>query len=224
MYEPMSELVSQLSERELAELAALADGTLRRRSARRGRGVGRGNSRAPGAARAPGPVARPHRALGLTSRRRRCRRTSRACGGSRERRDGRSCRGRCCRCRHRRSVVAAVVLTGGPGAPSVAQAAGFAAKVPTEPAPTSAGGSKLAADIQGVAFPDYAQSYGWRALGARRGQVGGRDAIVVYYGKGGRRLAYVIVSGEGLPSQSGGQTTRSEASRTRLFASTTSLP
>ena len=28
MYEPMSELVSQLSEHELAELAALADGTL----------------------------------------------------------------------------------------------------------------------------------------------------------------------------------------------------
>jgi hypothetical protein len=37
--------------------------------------------------------------------------------------------------------------------------------------------------------------------------VDGRDAIVVYYGKGGRRLAYVIVSGDGLPSPSGGQTT-----------------
>ena len=44
-------------------------------------------------------------------------------------------------------------------------------------------------------------------LGARTGRVDGRDAIVVYYGKGGRQIAYVIVSGDGLPSPSGGQTT-----------------
>jgi hypothetical protein len=104
-------------------------------------------------------------------------------------------------------VLAGVVLTGGPGAPSVAQAAELAAKDPTEPAPASVDGSRLAGDVQGVAFPDYAEPFGWRAVGARKGRVGGRDASVVYYGKGSRRIAYAIVSGDGLPSPSGGRTT-----------------
>jgi hypothetical protein len=102
------------------------------------------------------------------------------------------------------AAVAAVVLSGGPGAPTVADAADLATQAPTQPAPTSLG-TKLAVGVQGVTFPDYARAYGWRPLGVRRGHIGDRAATVVYYGKGTRRLAYVIVSGSGLARPPDGQ-------------------
>jgi anti-sigma factor RsiW len=107
------------------------------------------------------------------------------------------------------AVVAAIVLSGGPGAPTVADAARLATEAPTAPAPPSEGksGTRLAIAVGSVAFPDFARAYGWRALGVRRGRVDGRDATVVFYGKGGRRLGYVIVAGAGLPRPSAAQAT-----------------
>ena len=58
-----------------------------------------------------------------------------------------------------------------------------------------------------MTFPDYARAYGWQPLGVRRGHLDGRDATVVFYGKDGRRLAYVIVAGSALARPSGAQTT-----------------
>jgi hypothetical protein len=106
-------------------------------------------------------------------------------------------------------VVAAVVLSGGPGAATVAEAAELASQPPTAPAPAPAGtaGTRLAAGVEGVPFPDFAQTYGWRALGVRRDRIGGRDATVVFYGKDGRRLGYVIVAGGGLPRPAGAKAT-----------------
>jgi anti-sigma factor RsiW len=101
------------------------------------------------------------------------------------------------------AVVAAVVFTGGPGAPTVAEAARFAAEAPTGPAPRATGdGARLAVDVEGVVFPDLLQSYGWRPVGVNRGEVDGRDATTVVYEKGGRRIAYVVVAGSGLPPPS----------------------
>ena len=101
------------------------------------------------------------------------------------------------------AAVAAVVvlsLNRGPAAPSVAAAAGLARQAPSGAAPASLGtsGTTLAASVQGVAFPDFAPAYGWRAVGVRQARVGGRAATAVYYGKEGRRIAYVIVAGPGL--------------------------
>lgn len=108
-------------------------------------------------------------------------------------------------------VVLAVVLTGGPGGPSVADAALLATKPPNAPAPPPATGNrtKLAADVEGVAFPNLARLDGWRTLGARRGHIDGRNATVVFYGKNARRIAYVIVAGEGLPRPSRGKASSS---------------
>jgi anti-sigma factor RsiW len=102
------------------------------------------------------------------------------------------------------AVISAVVLNGGPGAPTVADAARLAARSPTEPAPRAGGGTRLAIGVDGVAFPDLAAAFGWRALGVRHGRIDGREATVVYYGKGGRRLAYAIVSDGALARPSGG--------------------
>jgi anti-sigma factor RsiW len=105
-------------------------------------------------------------------------------------------------------LVAAVFLTRGPGAPTVADAARLATEAPTAPAPARAGTSRtqLAIGVGGVAFPDLSR-YGWQAVGVRRGRLDGRDATVVVYGKDGRRLSYVIVGGKGLSRPSAGQAT-----------------
>jgi len=100
------------------------------------------------------------------------------------------------------AVVGAVVLTGGPGAPTVAEAARFAAEPPGEPAPRAVGDGSLALDVDGVVFPDLLQSHGWRAVGVHRGKIDGRNATTVVYEKGGRRIAYVVVAGNGLPRPS----------------------
>ena len=207
MYEPMSDPLSQLSERELAELAALADGTL---PADRRPEV---EARVSASPELQELLERQRQSLALTAAledepsaslqaavRERVRKP-------RVRRRSLAPRLAAIGVAVAAVIVGAVILTGGPGAPSVAQAAELATKAPTEPAPAYVDGSKLAADVQGIAFPDYAQPFGWRAVGARKGRVGERDATVVYYGKGHRRIAYAIVSGDGLPSPSGGQTT-----------------
>jgi anti-sigma factor RsiW len=99
------------------------------------------------------------------------------------------------------AAVLVVTLTGGPAGPSVADAARFAALPPSNPAPARVEGSrtKLAVGVEGVTFPDFLRSYGWRATGVRQGKINGRDATAVFYAKGSRRVVYVIVAGSGLP-------------------------
>jgi hypothetical protein len=107
------------------------------------------------------------------------------------------------------TVALVVVLGGESAAPTVADAAELAALPPSGPAPDrfEASRNQLAADVEGVRFPNLRQRYGWRADGARVGSVGGREATVIYYRKGDRRISYVIVSGSGLPPPTGAQET-----------------
>jgi hypothetical protein len=107
------------------------------------------------------------------------------------------------------ALVLAVVLGGGPGAPTVADAARLALQAPTGPAPRPAGapGTRLALGVEGVAFPDFAKAYGWRPLGVRHGRIDGRTATVVVYGKNGKRLGYAIVAGDALERPKQSQTT-----------------
>lgn len=106
-------------------------------------------------------------------------------------------------------AVLAVVLSGGPGGPTVAAAARLAARPPSGPAPPplDASGTKLAVDVEGVVFPNLAQPFGWRAVGVRRDALDGRNATVVFYAKGARRIGYAIVAGPGLPRPSDAQGT-----------------
>src|SRR3954471_69104 len=103
------------------------------------------------------------------------------------------------------AIILALVLTGAPQGPSVADAARLAASPPTGPAPTRLDGSKskLAVRLDGVVFPDLTRAYGWKPVGVRRDEVNGRAATVVYYEKDGKRIGYVILAGSALPSPSG---------------------
>lgn len=97
-------------------------------------------------------------------------------------------------------------LTGGP---SVADAAALAEQPPTQPPPPPVASTPqlLRAEVDGVPFPDYAAKFGWKPVGARRDDVGGRATTTVFYEKDGRRIAYTIVSGEPLDPPDGARTT-----------------
>ena len=102
------------------------------------------------------------------------------------------------------AVVLALALSGGPRARRWPTPLGSRRSRPPgrrRPRWTSSR-TKLAVAVDGAAFPDLRQSYGWRAVGERRDQVDGRNATVVTYAKGDRRIGYVIVGGPGLPRPS----------------------
>jgi anti-sigma factor RsiW len=98
-------------------------------------------------------------------------------------------------------VAAVLVLGGGPGGPTVAEAAGLADRPAIGPAPAASADNdaQLALDVEGVVFPDLLRRFGWSAVGVRRDRLDGRNATTVFYEKGDQRIAYVIVAGDGLP-------------------------
>lgn len=98
------------------------------------------------------------------------------------------------------AVLLVLFLPGGAAGPGLAEAAGLARLPATGGAPAARPDAPalLAADLDGVAFPDWAAEFGWEATGIRRDEVGGRRAVTVFYAKEARRLAYTIVSGDAL--------------------------
>ena len=105
------------------------------------------------------------------------------------------------------AVFLALLLTGAPGGPTVADAARLAASPPTGPAPSRLDGSRSKLDVQmdGVVFPDLERTYGWKPVGVRHGEVNGRATTVVYYEKGGKRIGYAVLAGSAIPRPSGAQ-------------------
>jgi hypothetical protein len=208
----MSDMSSRLSEQELAELCALADGTLppERRAAVEAR------------------VSASPELRELVDRQRRALEAIQALGsepaslraaveGRLRTRDAE--RERAWRLAPRFGVAAALAsvvaivtfaLIGGNGGPTVAEAAQLADRPPSGPAPTPRpeGGTQLALDVEGVAFPNLQRSFDWRATGVRHDEVDGRGATAVFYANGARRIAYVIVAEPALPRPSGAAATR----------------
>lgn len=113
------------------------------------------------------------------------------------------------------AVLLAVVLAA-PGSPTVDEAAAFALKPATGPAP-SAQGPLLDVEQSGLPFPSWEEKFGWKATGTRTGEVGGRDATTVYYEKEGKTLAYTIVSGDALGDPDGATTIDVEGTGIDLF-------
>jgi hypothetical protein len=101
------------------------------------------------------------------------------------------------------AVVAALVLLlpgSTPGAPSVSQAAALALRGPAMAAPTADrahGGTKLKLDVEAIYFPNWSWA-GWRAVGQRVDRLGHWLAVTVYYQSGASRIAYTILSAPAL--------------------------
>jgi hypothetical protein len=108
-------------------------------------------------------------------------------------------------------VALALVLTlpgGAPGGPTVVQAAGLSALPPTSAPPARSDGSQLLATaVDGVAYPYWGDSFAWETSGARRDRLQGRETATVFYDRNGTRVGYTIVSGSALKTPSRTRTT-----------------
>jgi hypothetical protein len=100
-------------------------------------------------------------------------------------------------------IVLALVLilpAGTPGAPSLGQAASLARLGVAAPAPgfdPKAPATKLAKRIEDLYFPNWQAQFGWHAVGQRSDRINGRLALTMYYASKQNRVAYTIV---GAPS------------------------
>jgi hypothetical protein len=103
------------------------------------------------------------------------------------------------------AAAVAVLLSAGASGPSVAEAAQLALAPPRAPAPAVKADEKtLDAAVDGVAYPYWGDSSGWRAVGSRADAVGGRAVrTVVYEDANGRRIGYAIAAGSPLSGAKG---------------------
>jgi anti-sigma factor RsiW len=105
-------------------------------------------------------------------------------------------------------AIVAVVLSGStsPQPPSVAHVATLALRGPSAPAPGPAPGdpvTRLAAQVGDIYFPNYAVLNSYTAVGQRRDLVSDRTAVTVFYARDGKRVAYTIVGGPALSEPAG---------------------
>jgi hypothetical protein len=102
-------------------------------------------------------------------------------------------------------VVAVVLVLSGGSGPTVAQASRVALAPPVAGPPArKAGSEELDVTVDGVAYPYWDDTGGWRAVGTRRDVVDGRDVTsVVYADDRGRRIGYAIAAGDALPASGG---------------------
>jgi hypothetical protein len=102
------------------------------------------------------------------------------------------------------ALAAVLLLPAGGGNPTVVEAARLSTQPPAESVAVDSSNSKLlAADVEGVPFPNWRGEFGWRPDGARSDRLGDRTARTVFYEHDGRRVAYTIVSGEGIHAPPG---------------------
>jgi hypothetical protein len=109
-------------------------------------------------------------------------------------------------------VALVLVLPGGtPGAPTLSQAAALAGRGAVQAAPMpdpSDPHGRLARNVDDVYFPNWGRSLGWQATGQRVDRLGGRRAVTVYYQWRGIRIAYTILSTPPLAQPSAASTVR----------------
>jgi hypothetical protein len=107
------------------------------------------------------------------------------------------------------AVLAVVlVLSSGSGSPTVVDGARLAERPSTGAVAVDPSNPKLlAANVEGVPFPNWSKEFGWREAGVRADRLGDRDARTVLYEHAGKRIAYTIVSGDGIAAPSDATTT-----------------
>ena len=97
------------------------------------------------------------------------------------------------------AAIVVVALSGGGTSPNVVPAASrLTLSAATMAAPTESVSHhmELAAAVDGVSFPYWEESLGWRSTGTRVDRLGGRSVRTVFYADAhGRRIGYAIVGG-----------------------------
>lgn len=90
-------------------------------------------------------------------------------------------------------LLALLLPDGSPGAPSVSEAAALALRGQTMPAPAAESKLKLGTGVGETYFPNWVW-FGWRAAGERTDRLDGKLAVTVYYERQGRQVAYTILA------------------------------
>ena len=107
------------------------------------------------------------------------------------------------------ALAAVAILSTGTENPTVREAARLAERPSTAPVAVDDSNSKLlAANVEGVPFPNWSKEFGWRQVGTRSDRLGDREARTVLYEHDGKRIAYTIVSGDGIAAPSDATVTR----------------
>jgi hypothetical protein len=107
------------------------------------------------------------------------------------------------------AVIAVLVMPSGEGGPTVPQAASLYRQPATAAVEVNPSSPKLlAAQVEGVPFPNWSGEFGWRAVGTRSDRLDDRTARTVFYRKADKRIAYTIVSGDGIHAPAGSQPAR----------------
>lgn len=117
-------------------------------------------------------------------------------------------------------VIAFAVVGGGGSGLTVQSASAFTLAGATAPAPaeSSTDGTRLATAVDGVAFPYWEESLGWRTVGTRHDRLDGREIRTVYYiDASGRRIGYAIVGGTPPPPVSEGVVWRHRGTDYRIL-------
>jgi hypothetical protein len=123
-------------------------------------------------------------------------------------------------------AIAVILALGGASSPSLAKAAALGQRPAAGAAPAARTGQPklLAVDVEGVPFPNWAAKFGWEPVGTRTDTIRGRRATTVFYSKAGKRLAYTIVAGDPLKVPSGGAPAVREGTRLLAFADLAGRP
>jgi hypothetical protein len=101
-------------------------------------------------------------------------------------------------------LAAVLILPSGGANPTVVETAQLADRPATGTVGVDPSNERLlAASVEGVPFPNWRREFGWHQAGTRSDELGGRTARTVFYENGGRRAAYTIVSGKGIPPPGG---------------------
>lgn len=112
------------------------------------------------------------------------------------------------------ALVAVLIAPSGGSNPTVVEAARLADGSPTaEVAVNPENQRLLASNVEGVPFPNWSGEFGWREEGARTDRLQGRTTRTVFYEKDGRRVAYTIVAGRGIPAPDGSRPATSNGVR-----------
>ena len=114
-----------------------------------------------------------------------------------------------------------VVLGGGTGAPTVAQAAVLTSRMPQVGVaePVSDRGTLPGVSAVGLTYPYWEDHFGYKARGVRRDRLNGRLVTTVFYGRGASQVAYEIVSGA--PLRQGGPVSSTSLEGVRLWSMAT---
>jgi hypothetical protein len=106
------------------------------------------------------------------------------------------------------AVALVLALSSGSDEPTVVEAARLAERPTTTPVAVDRSNPKLlASNVEGVPFPNLSEKFGWRQAGIRSDRLGDREARTVLYEHDGKRIAYTIVSGDGIAAPSDASST-----------------